>query len=78
MRTQSRQAGGQPVRFHRAQQFWICAWILAVAMTCATTGLVADLHAAQKKRVIVLTDFFKDPDDKQSMVRFLTYPGFPI
>jgi hypothetical protein len=47
--------------------------MLAVATTCATTGLVAELHAAQKKRVIVLTDFFKDPDDKQSMVRFLTY-----
>ncbi|MDO8542762.1 MAG: DUF1593 domain-containing protein [Opitutaceae bacterium] len=26
----------------------------------------------ERPRVIVLTDFFKDPDDKQSMIRFLT------
>ena len=73
MRTRTRHTSGQRVRFHRAQRFWIRVWMLVVATTCATTGLVADLHAAQKKRVIVLTDFFKDPDDKQSMVRFLTY-----
>ena len=47
--------------------------MLAIAMTCARTGLVTNLLADEKRRVIVLTDFHKDPDDKQSMVRFLTY-----
>ena len=29
--------------------------------------------AADRLRLMVLTDYFKDPDDKQSMIRFLTY-----
>lgn len=29
--------------------------------------------AAERTRLIVLTDFFKDPDDKQSLIRLLTY-----
>lgn len=28
---------------------------------------------SDRPRLIVLTDYFKDPDDKQSMIRFLTY-----
>jgi hypothetical protein len=31
------------------------------------------LHAADKPRVLVLTDIENEPDDAQSMVRFLTY-----
>ncbi|MFC1633285.1 nucleoside hydrolase-like domain-containing protein [Planctomycetota bacterium] len=48
-------------------------WMLAFVLIFARTGLTGHDTAHEKKRVIVLTDFFKDPDDKQSMVRFLTY-----
>jgi len=48
-------------------------WMLAFAMIIARAGFATDHFVGKKKRVIVLTDFFKDPDDKQSMVRFLTY-----
>lgn len=51
----------------------VLLWALAIAMTFARTGLTADSPAEVKRRVIVLTDFYKDPDDKQSMIRFLTY-----
>ncbi len=34
---------------------------------------MTNLHAGERKRLIVLTDFYKDPDDKQSMIRLLTY-----
>jgi len=47
--------------------------MLAIAVTCTKSGLGANLFTNGRKRVIVLTDFYKDPDDKQSMVRFLTY-----
>lgn len=48
-------------------------WVLTL-MTIFTRGALAAHHPTHKgRRVIVLTDFFKDPDDKQSMVRFLTY-----
>ena len=73
MTTKARHARRLQIRVHRAPQSWIRVWMLAIAITCATTGFVTDLHAAERKRVIVLTDFYKDPDDKQSMVRFLTY-----
>ena len=36
-------------------------------------GFTTNLHAGERKRLIVLTDFYKDPDDKQSMIRLLTY-----
>jgi len=48
-------------------------WMLLIMIVLAVTVLPYDAFAGGKKRVIVLTDFFKDPDDKQSMVRFLTY-----
>jgi len=63
----------QQVQVYQAQRPWLHVWMLAIAMTCARTGLVTNLLADEKSRVIVLTDFYKDPDDKQSMVRFLTY-----
>jgi len=44
--------------------------ILLILILC---GYPSCASAGGKERVIVLTDFFKDPDDKQSMVRFLTY-----
>ena len=31
------------------------------------------IHAAEKVRIVVLTDIENEPDDAQSMVRFLTY-----
>jgi len=51
---------------------WICGvQITAVTAAEAENVQVSDLHA--RARVIVLTDFFKDPDDKQSLIRFLVY-----
>ncbi|OHB77015.1 MAG: hypothetical protein A2Z25_22540 [Planctomycetes bacterium RBG_16_55_9] len=44
-------------------------WMLVIVIT----GFVTDLFGGERPRLIVLTDFFKDPDDKQSMVRLLTY-----
>lgn len=44
---------------------------LIFAITALT--LVSTAHAADKPRVFVLTDIGNEPDDAQSMVRFLTY-----
>jgi len=33
----------------------------------------AETPALDRPRLLVLTDFFKDPDDKQSLIRLLTY-----
>ena len=54
-----------------ATRYIMC--ILVIMITIAVNVLPADAFADERKRVIVLTDFFKDPDDKQSMIRFLTY-----
>jgi Cellulose-binding Sde182, nucleoside hydrolase-like domain/Cellulose-binding protein Sde0182, C-terminal domain len=51
----------------------VLVWMLAIVAICAKIGLGAAPVASEKKRVIVMTDFYKDPDDKQSMIRFLTY-----
>lgn len=48
-------------------------WTLVVIMIFARIGFATNHFVNGKKRVIVLTDFFKDPDDKQSMIRLLTY-----
>lgn len=47
--------------------------LVMVVVTWANTGLATDHIAPGRQRVIVLTDFYKDPDDKQSMIRFLCY-----
>ena len=73
MTTKTRDGNRQQIRVHRAQRRWILVSTLAIAISCAKTGLGANLPANERERVIVLTDFYKDPDDKQSMVRFLTY-----
>jgi hypothetical protein len=39
----------------------------------AASGALSGNVSDERPRVIVLTDFFKDPDDKQSLIRFLTY-----
>ena len=44
--------------------------ILCVAMAI---GVCPHLAAAEKVRVLVLTDIENEPDDAMSMVRFLTY-----
>ena len=46
------------------------AFILLVAVAF---GVCSSLAADTKARVIVLTDIENEPDDAQSMVRFLTY-----
>jgi Protein of unknown function (DUF1593) len=47
-----------------------CALILSVVLVA---GLFPTPAAAQKLRVLVLTDIENEPDDAMSMVRFLTY-----
>ena len=39
----------------------------------ASTALAQTGRERTRPRVIVLSDYFKDPDDKQSFIRFLTY-----
>ncbi len=52
---------------------WNQAISLAMAVLCIVNfALPACSFAQDRPRVIVLTDFFKDPDDKQSMIRFLS------
>jgi hypothetical protein len=45
----------------------------ALTLAAIVLGLCSTLPAAEKLRVIVLTDIENEPDDTQSMVRFLTY-----
>ena len=73
MTTKTRHGHKRKIRVHRARRPWILIWTVAIAIAFAETGLLAGPSAAERRRVIVLTDFYKDPDDKQSMVRFLTY-----
>ncbi len=50
---------------------YLCASaLLLVAHLCISQDIIDTLD---QPRIIVLTDFFKDPDDKQSLVRFLLY-----
>jgi hypothetical protein len=42
-------------------------------MLCMILPLLLSAQGSQKKRVLVLTDIEADPDDTQSMIRFLTY-----
>jgi hypothetical protein len=54
----------------------IVAMRILFALTICAVGVVGvcpDVLAADKPRVIVLTDIENEPDDAQSMVRFLTY-----
>ncbi len=44
-----------------------------LALILMIPAFLAGLTAAQKPRVIVLTDIENEPDDTESMVRFLTY-----
>ena len=45
----------------------LCASLVAVSLNCAGA------RAAEKPRVIVLTDISNEPDDEESLVRFLVY-----
>ena len=45
----------------------LCASLAAVSLNCAGA------RAAEKPRVIVLTDISNEPDDEESLVRFLVY-----
>jgi len=73
MTTKRRHRTRQQMQVCLAQRPWILVWVLTITVACAKTGLGANGSAEEKRRVIVLTDFYKDPDDKQSMIRFLTY-----
>jgi len=73
MTMKKRRGTKRQTRVCRARRHWVLGGILAIAVTCPRVGFTAGLLANEKPRVIVLTDFHKDPDDKQSMIRFLTY-----
>ena len=48
--------------------------MLAALLIFAFSALLPAASAAEARtRLVVLTDFYKDPDDKQSMIRLLTY-----
>ena len=52
------------------------AWLVFAAASfwlAVTSSSRADTPAPDRPRLLVLTDFFKDPDDKQSLIRLLTY-----
>ncbi len=46
---------------------------LSLVMFCAFSGFIQLINAQEKARVVVLTDIENEPDDAQSMVRFLLY-----
>ena len=46
---------------------------LILILLIAFLGFSFSMQAAEKPRVIVLTDIGNEPDDAMSMVRFLTY-----
>jgi hypothetical protein len=46
---------------------------LLALLTAILVGLVPRASASEKPRVIVLTDISNEPDDEESMVRFLVY-----
>lgn len=58
-----------PKQFATKDDDLVAAFFLVVAALC----VFANLTAYAKQRVIVLTDIENEPDDTQSMIRFLTY-----
>lgn len=50
-----------------------CSLVLAVVSALASPALAQPARESARPRVIVLSDYYKDPDDKQSFIRFLTY-----
>ena len=54
---------------------YLCAWLLVVGTVLIPESRMqaAEPEAPGKPRVIILTDIGGDPDDQQSMVRFLVY-----
>src|SRR5437016_8015377 len=46
------------------------AWLLAIALLLCSAQFV---HATERLRIIIETDAGGDPDDEQSLVRFLLY-----
>ena len=50
------------------------AWLAALAALAGFTGFISAAPAAEKTRVIVLTDIGgREPDDEQSLIRLLAY-----
>ncbi len=49
--------------------------LLPILLLAAVAGIYTPVVAQEKPRVLVLTDIENEPDDAQSMVRFLTYKG---
>jgi hypothetical protein len=47
--------------------------LLATVLLTSTVAPVSSATADDRPRLIVLSDYFKDPDDKQSMIRLLVY-----
>jgi len=58
----------------RAQSTILIGWLLAVfGSVCAASTEPPQIDAPYKPRVFILTDIENEPDDAQSLVRFLTY-----
>lgn len=47
--------------------------LVLILASLANLGVYAEQKGTSKPRVFVLTDIENEPDDAQSMVRFLTY-----
>ena len=62
----------------RSHEFWLvkCVLVLLALTIISQTGLAkqtVEFEKLDKPRVIVLTDITNEPDDEESMVRFLVY-----
>ncbi len=62
----------QPFRLRPLQLIGQTA-LVVVLLALASPGPAQPAGASLRPRVVVLSDYFKDPDDKQSFIRFLTY-----
>ncbi len=62
----------QRFRFGPRSLVWRTAVFVGLA-ALAGQAAAQPARVSMRPRVIVLSDYFKDPDDKQSFIRFLTY-----
>jgi len=51
----------------------LCPCAMALLVAAGSLSAAVEFDKAQKQRVIVLTDISNEPDDEESMVRFLVY-----
>ncbi len=64
------------IKWHKNKLLWLClqaGFIIIIFGQICRAESQKDLMSINKQRVIVLTDISNEPDDEQSMVRFLVY-----